>query len=93
MAFKKALNNFTVIEAQNLTLGQNGAVIIDGTDEITGPFIAVTGLEASVVDTSECTTNLSGTVPATFKIPEGTTVYGKFDSIELDSGSVIAYYR
>ena len=92
MAFKKTLHNFTVVEAQNLALGQKGAVIIDGTDEITGPFIAVTGLEASVVDTSECTTNLSGSVPATFAIPVGTTIYGKFDSIELDSGSVIAYY-
>ncbi len=92
MAFKKSLHNFTVVEAQNAALGQNGAVIIDGTAEITGPFVAVTGLEASVVDTSECTTNLSGTVPATFKIPEGTTIYGRFDSIEVDSGSVIAYY-
>ena len=92
MAFKKSLHNFTVVEAQNAALGQNGAVIIDGTDEITGPFVAITGLEASVVDTSECTTNLSGTVPATFKIPAAGTIYGRFDSIELDSGSVIAYY-
>tara|TARA_B100000424_G_scaffold261543_1_gene246624 strand:- start:52 stop:333 length:282 start_codon:yes stop_codon:yes gene_type:complete len=93
MAFKKSLHNFTVVEAQNLALGQAGAVIIDGTDEITGPFIAITALSAAVVDTSECTTNLSGTVPATFPIPVGTTIYGQFDSIELDSGSVIAYYK
>ena len=93
MAFKKSLHNFTVVESQNLALGQNGAVIIDGTDEITGPFIAVTALAAAVVDTSECTTNLSGTVPATFAIPVGTTIYGQFDSIELDSGAVIAYYK
>ena len=92
MAFKKSIHKFSVAEAQYLALGQNGAVILDGSDEITGPFIAITGLEASVVDTSECTTNLSGTVPATFKIPEATTIYGWFDSIELDSGSVIAYY-
>ena len=92
MAFKKSIHKFSVAEAQNLALGQNGAVIIDGTDEITGPFVAIAGLEASVVDTSECTTNLSGTIPATFKIPEGLTIYGWFDSIELDSGSVIAYY-
>ena len=51
------------------------------------------GLEASVVDTSECDVSwLSGTVPATFKIPAGGTIYGYFASIELDSGSVIAYY-
>ena len=89
---QKGLQTYTVQEAQNAALGQNGAVIIDGTDEITGPFVAVTALAAAVVDTSECTTNLSGTVPATFAIPAGTTIYGRFDSIELDSGSVIAYY-
>ena len=51
------------------------------------------GLEDSVVDTSECdVTWLSGTIPATFKIPAGGTIYGYFASIELDSGSVIAYY-
>ena len=89
----KGIHNYTVAEAQNLQLGQNGAVIIDGTDEITGPFIAITALEASVVDTSECdVTWLSGTIPATFKIPVSTTIYGYFASIELDSGSVIAYY-
>ena len=93
MAFKKSLHNFTVVEAQNLALGQNGAVIIDGTDEITGPFIAITALENAVVDTSECdVTWLSGTIPGTFKIGLGATIYGYFASIELDSGSVIAYY-
>ena len=77
MAFKKSLHNFTVVEAQNAALGQAGAVIIDGTDEITGPFVAVTALEDSVVDTSECdVTWLSGTVPATFKIPASGTIYG-----------------
>ena len=90
---KKGLNKLTVQESQNAKLGQAGAVIIDGTDEITGPFIGVMALEDSVVDTSECdVTWLSGTIPATFKIPAGGTIYGFFQSIELDSGSVIAYY-
>ena len=93
MAVKKGWN-FTVAEAQNLQLGQNGAIIIDGTAEIEGPFIAVTALEDSVVDTSECdVTWLTATIPATFKIPGGATIYGQFASIELDSGSVIAYYK
>ena len=56
-------------------------------------FVAVTALENAVVDTSECDVSwLSGTVPATFKIGLGATIYGYFASIELDSGSVIAYY-
>jgi len=89
----KALSNYTVAEAQNARLGQAGAIIIDGTAEIAGPFVAITALENAVVDTSECdVTWLSGTVPATFKIGLGATIYGYFASIELDSGSVIAYY-
>jgi len=89
----KDLHNYSVQEAENAKLGQAGAVIIDGTDEISGPFIAITGLEDSVVDTSECdVTWLSGTVPATLKIPAAGTIYGHLEPIELDSGSVIAYY-
>ena len=89
----KALSNYTVAEAQNAKLGQAGAIIIDGTTEITGPFVAVTALENAVVDTSECDVSwLSGTVPATFKFGLGATIYGYYASIELDSGSVIAYY-
>ena len=89
----KGLNNYTVAEAQNARLGQAGAIIIDGTAEIAGPFVAITALENAVVDTSECDVSwLSGTVPATFKIGLGATIYGYFASIELDSGSVIAYY-
>ena len=89
----KDLHNYSVQEAENAGLGQAGAVIIDGTDEISGPFVAITALENAVVDTSECdVTWLSGTIPATFKIGLGATIYGHFASIELDSGSVIAYY-
>ena len=89
----KTLQKYSVQEATNAQLGQAGAVIIDGTDEISGPFVAITALEDSVVDTSECdVTWLSGTIPATFKINSSVTIYGYFASIELDSGSVIAYY-
>ena len=90
---KTSLQKYTVQEAQNVQLGQSGAVIIDSTDEVTGPFVAIMGLEEAIVDTSECdVTWLSGTIPATFKIPAAGTIYGYFASIELDSGSVIAYY-
>ena len=92
----KGIHNFTVAEAQNHQLGQNGAVIIDGTAEITGPFVAITALSAAVIDTSECdVSNLDGaggSLPGTIPIPVGTTIYGIFTSIELDSGDVIAYY-
>ena len=90
MAFKKSLHNFTVVEAQNAALGQNGAVIIDGTDEITGPFVAITALSDAAVDISECNMSYITDV-ADFTIPKGVTIFGRFESIELDSGKVLAY--
>jgi hypothetical protein len=66
----------------------------------TGPFFAVTALTDTVVDVSECTTgiteNNAGTMQAVatnFTIPKGVTIYGNFTSIELDSGSVLAYAK
>ena len=94
----KGIHNYTVVEAQNLQLGQKGALIIPNgnTDAHTGPFVAITALSAAVIDTSECDVSLldgaGGSLPATIPIPVGTTIYGIFTSIELDSGDVIAYY-
>tara|TARA_R100000808_G_C2143363_1_gene151145 strand:- start:1745 stop:2029 length:285 start_codon:yes stop_codon:yes gene_type:complete len=68
------------------------SIIIDDTDEHTGPYFAITALTDSVIDSSECTTNITD-VPATLTIPVGVTIYGNFTSIELDSGTVIAYTK
>ena len=78
----------------------NRVVHIDDQVAHTGPFYAVTALEDAVVDVSECTTNIlenntgQGSLQAiatNFTIPKGATIYGSFTSIELDSGSVLAY--
>ena len=75
-------------------------VHIDDTNEHTGPFFAVTALADAVVDVSECTTNITEgdsaamqAIATNFTIPKGVTIYGDFTSIELDSGSVIAYAK
>ena len=92
----KSLHKYTIVEAQNVALGQAGVIMIDDTDAHTGPFVAITALSAAVIDTSECDISLldgaGGSLPATIPIPAGTTIYGIFTSIELDSGDVIAYY-
>ena len=75
------------------TMGSNTKVIlIDDTVEHTGPFCAITALTTAVVDASECDMSFIEDV-ADFTITAGTTIYGKFQSIELDSGSVLAYYE
>jgi len=87
------IQKYTVQEAQNLGLGQAGVVFIDGDsaqDKITGPFVAITALSDAAVDVSECDMSFITSV-ADFTIPKGVTIYGRFASIELDSGKVLAY--
>ena len=88
------LHKYTVAEAQNAALGQAGLVFIDGDsaqDEISGPFVAITALSDAAVDISQCDMSFITSV-ADFTIPKGVTIFGRFDSIELDSGKVLAYY-
>ncbi len=86
----KTLMRYTVAEAQNAALGQAGAILIDDQDEHTGPFVAISALSDAVVDVSQCDMSWIEDV-ADFTIPKGMTIFGRFESIELDSGSVLAY--
>ena len=88
----KSLHNYTVAEAQNASLGQAGVVLIDDTVEHTGPFVAITALVDSDVDVSECDMSFIEDV-ADFTIPKGVTIFGRFASIELDSGGKVLAYR
>ena len=87
----KSLQNYSVVESGNVSLGQAGCILIDDDVEHTGVFVAITALEDAPVDISECDMSYITDV-ADFTIPKGVTIYGQFASIELDSGSVIAYY-
>ena len=89
---KRSLSSFTVQEAQNAALGQAGSIFIDDTGQHTGPYVAVTAIEDSVVDVSDCT-NIADTMDdaADFTIPAGLTIYGRFEVFSLASGKVIAY--
>ena len=73
-------------------ISPKSAIYIDDTAEHTGPFFAITciGTAPAVVDISECDMSFITDV-ADFTIPLGVTIYGTFQSIELDSGEVIAY--
>ena len=88
----KSLHKFTVAEAQNAGMGQAGSVFIDDNAQHTGDFVAITAIEDSVVDVSDCT-NIANTMEdaADFTIPAGLTIYGNFPYFSLVSGKVIAY--
>ena len=76
-------------------------VYITGNKKFTGPFFAYTALEDSTFDASECVLNIqesdgSGAmreITTNLVIPIGFTIYGNFLSIELDSGSGMAYTK
>jgi|TARA_R110002012_G_scaffold69787_2_gene180357 hypothetical protein len=71
-------------------ISPRAAILIDDTAAHTGPYFAITALTDAAVDISECDMSFITDV-ADFTIPKGVTIYGNFASIELDSGTVLAY--
>ena len=68
--------------------GEAGGLYITDTNEHTGAFDAITALEAA--SATLVSPNISGTL-TTVPIPAGCTIYGRYTSITLASGKVIAY--
>tara|TARA_R110002012_G_scaffold133034_1_gene286176 strand:- start:2912 stop:3268 length:357 start_codon:yes stop_codon:yes gene_type:complete len=74
-------------------------------NEYTGPFYALTALTQAVIDVDQCSignngdiktrtsASTMGAVATNITIPVGVTIYGNFSSVELDSGTVIAYSK
>ena len=93
------LSRLTVVEANNASLGQAGAKFISDTAEHTGSFVAITMLEDTIFAalTPADTTNgygvgsYNGNSMATETISQGITIYGRWTTIDLTSGLVIAY--
>jgi len=86
------LQVLTEQEADNAALGQAGSVFIDDTAQHTGPFVAITAIEDSEVDVSDCTDIANTMADAVdFTIPAGLTIYGRYSVFSLVSGKVIAY--
>jgi len=84
----------------NNSLTPGTTVHINDQKKHTGPFFAITALADAVVDVSECEIGIvegnGGAIQAIatdLTIPKGITIYGNFTSIELDSGTVIAYAK
>ena len=105
MAKKGGIQGYTVQEAQNSALGQAGSTYNDNSpdDTLVPPtgsvFVAITMLEDTVFEKLRPTdtTNgygvgsYNGNTMASETIPQGVTIYGRWNSIDLTSGLVIAY--
>ncbi len=94
-----SLHNYTVVEAQNIAIGQAGAKFISDTSEHTGAFVAIAMIEDTVFNalTPSDTSNgygvgsYNGNSMASETIPQGMTIFGKWTTIDLTSGACIAY--
>ncbi len=94
-----SLHKLTVAEAQNAGMGQAGAKFISDNAEHTGSFVAIQCLEDTVFATltPADTTNgygvgsYNGNTMASETIPAGMVIYGRWTTIDLTSGLVIAY--
>lgn len=65
----------------------NGAVYIADTTAVDGPFWAITAVEAAVINSASVADYTVSALP----IPVGTTIYGRFTTLKLTSGKVVAY--
>ena len=94
-----SLHKLSVVEAQNAALGQAGAKFISDQAVHSGNFVAIQCIEDTVFNvlTPTDTTNgygvgsYNGNTMASETIPAGMTIYGRWTSIDLTSGAVIAY--
>ena len=80
-----------------VAFGQLGSDFATGTGSITIPsgkvVVAITALEAAKLDASNTTVASGFDKPtATVAIPAGCTIYGRFTGVELDEGSIMAYF-
>ena len=71
----------------------NGSTYITGTSSVIGPFWAFTALQATVLAAGTVWPDLTGAAVGAMPVPAGTTIYGFIESIQLTSGSGIAYDR
>lgn len=70
------------------SLGEKDGVFIDDTNETTGNFSIIYPLEYTEID--EIIGNIDGL--SSCNLLAGIPLYGRFTSITLTSGKVIAYY-
>lgn len=85
------------------TIEPGSTTLIDEADkEFKGPFYAITALSDAVIDVSECNTGikqkaagaaLEDLTTTNITVIQGMTIYSHFESINLDSGSILAYAR
>ena len=63
---------------------------ITDTTAVSGDFMAIQALSATVIASGTVSSTIAGTL-AGMVIPAGSIVWGRFSAIKLTSGTIIAY--
>ena len=95
-----SLRQFSVLESNNVALGQSGCVFEDGTDAVSGTIVAIQFLADSTFTTltpeSSSFIGTSGgsgdAIDSSNTFPQGITVFGRWTGFTLATGTVIAYF-
>lgn len=102
------ISRYSVVESNNITLGQSGVAFLSDNDKYTPPsgfkVIAIQFTEDTVFDSGNDTTanadwptvnqggpGTNSSVISTATMPQGMTIYGRWDTVGLDSGSAFLY--
>tara|TARA_R100001082_G_scaffold108576_3_gene84014 strand:- start:9 stop:305 length:297 start_codon:yes stop_codon:yes gene_type:complete len=93
------IHKYQVNEANNVALGQVGCVFEDGQDSVSGKIVAITFLEDCIFTTltpesSDYIGTASGNgdaIDTSNTFPQGVTIFGRWTTFTLQSGSVVAY--
>lgn len=92
--------HFSVLESNNVALGQGGCLFENGTDAISGKkivaiqfledtaFSLLTPADSSYIGSSG---GNGDAVSSSNTFPQGVTIFGSWTAFTLSSGSVIAY--
>ena len=92
------LHKYTVQEAENAKLGQGGydivtAATVDQTSNPNTEWVAITLLvNSTITAATSVDTDIWDNISA-LEVPVGTTIYGRWSSIQIGSGDTAICYR
>ena len=96
-----AYPNYTVVESQNVALGQAGSAHLDASETVSGcTVVAITMAEDTTFTTlTQTDAKFIGTGTSTFgnsigsgdTFPAGMTIYGSWSAVTVNSGSCVCY--
>ena len=76
------------------TFGQKGFKYVAVTSAVTGlDVVAITVLEEATVGSSGIVCDAGDDIASGAVLPAGITIYGKFSTIHISAGKLIAYHR